>query len=191
MRVPGRYLLGMTALVAAASASVGVVAAGAGSGGCGATVRAMAGERVAINRYVQDDMHFSPGTVTIKSGCTLTFEYGSPGQTDPHTLSIVAASELPRTPAQIDDCKVCEQIGARHVKNPTQPPGPTNPVLHWTVNAGRPGLDAPGDSRAILEGPGAPSGHKSISIEVTAPPGTTLHFLCAVHPWMQGTIKVT
>ena len=32
--------------------------------------------------------------------------------------------------------------------------------------------------------------HKQISIKVTAKPGTTLYFLCAVHPWMQGKIVV-
>ena len=100
-------------------------------------------------------------------------------------------AQLPKTAAQVDACRVCEQIGAKHVKNPNAEPGPSNPILHWIVNAGKPGLDSPGDSVAILEGPGAPAGHKSVTIQVTAPAGTTLHFLCAVHPWMQGTIKVT
>jgi len=44
-----------------------------------------------------------------------------------------------------------------------------------------------GDSLAI-----SPSaGHKSITVTVTAPSGTVMHFLCAVHPWMQGTITVS
>jgi plastocyanin len=33
--------------------------------------------------------------------------------------------------------------------------------------------------------------HNSITIKVTAKPGTTLHFFCAVHPWMQGKIVVS
>jgi len=30
----------------------------------------------------------------------------------------------------------------------------------------------------------------SISVQVTAPPGTTLSYFCAIHARMQGTIKV-
>jgi hypothetical protein len=83
-------------------------------------------------------------------------------------------------------CTVGNRVAAGHLKNPKAPPGPTNDIAHWTVNKGKPGLDEPGDSIAI-EG----AKHKSISIKVTAPAGTVLHFICAVHPWMQGTIKVT
>jgi hypothetical protein len=28
-------------------------------------------------------------------------------------------------------------------------------------------------------------------VQVTASAGTTLHYLCIIHPWMQGSIKVT
>jgi plastocyanin len=157
---------------------------------CGATVKVPEQTTFKINQYVQDSMRFVPGTVTIKSGCMLTFKFATPGQSDPHTLSIVNQAQLPKTIAQIENCKICQQIGAKHVKNPTQPPGPKNPVLHWIVNVGKPGLDAPGDSIAILEAPGAPPGHKSVTVPVSAPAGTTLYFLCAVHPWMQGKIIV-
>jgi hypothetical protein len=30
-----------------------------------------------------------------------------------------------------------------------------------------------------------------VSIPVSAPAGTTLHFICGMHPWMQGKIVVT
>ena len=29
-----------------------------------------------------------------------------------------------------------------------------------------------------------------LTIKVTAPAGTTLNFMCAVHPWMQGVLHV-
>jgi hypothetical protein len=32
--------------------------------------------------------------------------------------------------------------------------------------------------------------HKSVTIKVTAPDGTILYFVCALHPWMQGKIVV-
>ena len=32
------------------------------------------------------------------------------------------------------------------------------------------------------------SGH--VAAKITAPAGTVLHYFCAIHPWMQGTIRV-
>jgi plastocyanin len=160
-------------------------------GACGATVKVTDHVKYVVNRYVHDAMRFVPGTVSVKSGCDLTFEFATSDQSDPHSLSIVAASDLPRTTEQMEDCEVCLQIGSKHVKHPGFPPGPKNPIVHWIVNVGRPGLDAPGDSISILEAKGAPTGHRSVSIPVSAPAGTTLHFICGMHPWMQGKIVVT
>jgi hypothetical protein len=58
------------------------------------------------------------------------------------------------------------------------------------VNVGKPGFDSPGDSVAIIEAKGAPAGHKSVTVPVSAAPGTTLYFMCGLHPWMQGKIVV-
>jgi hypothetical protein len=51
----------------------------------------------------------------------------------------------------------------------------------------------PGDSISIFEDAdkGAPPGHKSVVVRVSAPPGTVLHYICGMHPWMQGAIVVT
>jgi hypothetical protein len=51
------------------------------------------------------------------------------------------------------------------------------------VNVGAPGLDQPGDSLLFFPG-------ESISAEVSAAAGTTLSYLCAIHPWMIGSITV-
>ena len=64
-------------------------------------------------------------------------------------------------------------------------PGPANPIVHWTIDKGQSGLDTVGDSIAIQ-----PGAHKTISATVSAPSGTRLYFVCAVHPWMQGKIVV-
>ena len=131
-------------------------------------------------------MYFTPATTTVKSGSMLTFEYEGKPQDEPHTITIVNESQLPKTPAQIDNCGVCNKLAAGHLKNPKAPPGPQNDIAHWVLDKGNPGLDAVGDSVAI-EG----AKHKSISIKVTAPAGTTLYFLCVVHPWMQAKLVVT
>jgi hypothetical protein len=53
------------------------------------------------------------------------------------------------------------------------------------VNAGKPGLNQPGDSLLI------DADHPVTRARVTASPGTTLHFICVIHPWMQGKLRVT
>ena len=104
---------------------------------------------------------------------------------EPHTLTIVNQSDLPKTGKDVNNCKAC-RLAQGHLKNPKAQPGQQNPIAHWILNKGKPGLDAVGDSVAIQE----PGGHKSITVKVSAPAGTTLYFICAVHPWMQGKIVV-
>jgi len=181
-----RYLAGLVLAVVAAAlfASTALTAPHAS----GVTILAKDdGVSFKPNKYLQDDMYFSPGTVTVKSGESITFKFNEANSMEPHTLTIVKKSELPTTGAQVENCTACQRYATAHLKNPKAQPGQNNPIVHWTLNKGKAGLDAVGDSIAIL-----PQGkHRSISIKVTAAPGTTLNFLCAVHPWMQGRIKVT
>jgi plastocyanin len=144
------------------------------------------GVSISPNKYMRDNMFFSPGTVTVKSGGTITFKFDKPGSMEPHTMTILHQSDLPKTGAQAENCKPCERYATPHLKNPKAPPDQNNPIVHWTLNKGNPGFDTVGDSVAIQE----PGKHKSVTITVTAKPGTTLYFVCAVHPWMQGKIVV-
>jgi hypothetical protein len=52
------------------------------------------------------------------------------------------------------------------------------------VDVNKPGVDGPGDSYFI-----APTA-KKLTFKVTAKKGTTLYFLCAIHPWMQAKVIV-
>jgi plastocyanin len=144
------------------------------------------GVTFAANKYVQDNMYFAPGTVTVKSGDSLTFKFGDTKAMEPHTLTIVKQSDLPKTGDEVENCKPCQRYATPHLKHPKAPPDQNNPIVHWTLNKGQPGLDAVGDSIAIQQ----PGPHKSITVQVSAPAGTTLYFVCAVHPWMQGKIVV-
>ncbi len=175
----------------AAAAMPLAVAGGTRTTCAGATAKVSDHMKFVINQYVQDAMRFTPGTVTVKSGCTLTFAFATPKQDEPHSLSIVNQSDLPKTAAQMENCKICGQIRAKLVKHPAQPPGPNNPVVHWIVNVGKPGLDAPGDSIVIFEAKGSPPGRRSMTIRVSAPAGKILYFMCGLHSWMQGKIVVT
>jgi plastocyanin len=177
------WFAGGLVVVLAGAAGSGLALASSSAGG--ATIKTFSKDTVAINKYIQSGDRFAPGTIKVKSGATLTFEYGDREQ-EPHTLTIVPAAQLPKTLQQVENCRVCQVYGAPHLKNPKAPPDQNNPIVHWTLDKGQPGLDAVGDSLAIQ-----PGAHKSIREIVSAPAGTTLHFICAVHPWMQGQIVVT
>ena len=187
-----RHLVTGSSAIAVLFAFLATSAAFGSNRQAGVTIKAAdKGQTYIINRSATDRMFFSPASISIKSGSTLTFTYEGKPTSEPHTISVVARKDLPTTDAQINACenggnKVCNAIIGGLVRNPKAPPGPSNDIVHWTVDKGSPGLDGAGDSIAI-EGPK----HRSISIKVTAPAGTKLYFFCVVHPWMHGTINVT
>jgi hypothetical protein len=122
------------------------------------------------NTIIQSTFHWSPGTVDVRHGNRLKFVYANKGR-DPHTISIVNQDQLPATVGQVFHCKVCNEIfkiqdGHKRVLGPDG------------------GFNAFGDT--IFLPPGT-----TTSVVITAPKGTTLYFMCAIHPWMQGTIYVT
>lgn len=123
-------------------------------------------------KFAFDNQRFAPATFAIKEGGKVTLRNKAKTQ-EPHTISLVKKSDLPSS----FDCEICGQIFASHSADPTN--GGVNPV----VDVGVPGFDQPGDSMFINPG-------QTVRFKVTAPAGTTLHFVCAVHPWMQGRIKV-
>ena len=174
-------------LVAAAAAGVGSAAA-AGGASKSAKLFVKDGQTYKVGQFAQSHLRFAPTTVTIKSGGTLTLVNQDPSGQEPHTLSVVKLSQLPKSDKQITACgnvaagSICRSVAIAHGVNPDQQQNGPPPNL--VVNAGQPGLDAPGDSVFL-----APN-FKTMALKVSAKPGTTLHYLCVIHPWMQGTIKV-
>ena len=57
------------------------------------------------------------------------------------------------------------------------------------IEAGAAGFDTAGDKDAAGDSIYLPAKGK-VTFKVTAKKGTTLSFVCAVHPWMLGQIKV-
>jgi len=178
-----RRLLILTVLAAASLAAGGSALAAAGNVPSKAKIAIKGGESFKPNAYDKDASRFAPGTVTVRSGATVTLT--NQGD-EPHTLSLVAASAVPRTLAQLHNCAICGQISLAHGVDPNGPPTaglPPRPV----VDVGAAGFDQPGDSTII--GPkGSPA--SKVTFKVTAKAGTTLHFICIIHPWMQGRILV-
>jgi hypothetical protein len=110
-------------------------------------------------------------------------------QVGPHTFSLVTKGSIPKTPKARQICftpkHICMAIAKWHgVKG-------NGPVKVNPVEAGAEGWDTlgsvtkTGDSWFTGTKPKA-----SIVQKVTAAAGTTIYFMCAIHPWMHGSIEV-
>jgi hypothetical protein len=112
----------------------------------------------------------------------------SPSMVGPHTFSLVTKSSLPKTPKQRKECftpgKICMGIAGWYGLKGEE--APKNPL----AKAGKPGWDTMGTT--TKKGDSYFFGKKGESFEqvVSAKAGTTLYFICAVHAFMQGQIKV-
>jgi plastocyanin len=144
------------------------------SASSGRTVRVTGQEQFVANAKIMATLRFTPGPLSVRSGETVTWVSDTD---EPHTMSVVAAGDVPTNIGEVFACGVCGAILAGHFPN-----GFNNPPVP-VLNAGSPGFDAIGDSLLI-----APDGTASTTI--SAPAGSTLHYLCAIHPWMQGTVNV-
>jgi hypothetical protein len=171
------------ALAAALSLVVSAVVAGPAMGAVpeDAKMKIVGGLTLVPGHHVKDDQRFKKRkNKKVQSGGSLTIT-NKAGTEDPHTFSIVNKSDRPDAPSEVFNCDACNAFFAAHDAdgdgNPEQP----------TVNAGLEGFNEPGDSQ-LIGPPNTPDG--VVTIPITAAPGTKLWFLCAVHPWMQGNLKV-
>src|SRR4051794_20388747 len=174
----------------AAAAALGVSALAVGPAAAAGTpkpkpntIEAQGTLTVKINGFVRDAQRFFPGTLTVKSGATVTLRNKSQGGA-PHSLSLLKKSALPRKGEDILDCAVCGPIFGAHQADPS-----TGEVKVPVVDVGQPGFDTMGDATNPGDSVYLPPKGK-VTFKVTAKKGSTLTFLCAVHPWMQGAIKV-
>ncbi len=133
----------------------------------------------------------APETITDGEELTIVNKT-NPKQVGPHTFSLIEASLRPATAKARKTCfpkGICGTIAKWHgVK------GPNDPVTKNPVKAGKSGWDTegtkskPGDSWFTGSKPG---GEFSQTVSVDTSEGaTTIHFMCAIHPWMQGEIIV-
>jgi hypothetical protein len=111
-----------------------------------------------------------------------------PSMVGPHTFSLVTKGSLPKTAKQRKECftpgKIC--MGIAHWYGLKGEELPKEPL----VEAGAEGWDMMGTYSK--KGDSFFFGKKGQSVEqiVSAKAGTTLYFMCAVHAFMQGQIKV-
>lgn len=172
------FVLATAVVVTASTVGAGMALAGEdpalrGPVGGGGAIQTRGAERIEPNELIYSTFHFSPEKAVVDSGQQLRWEFNDQGQ-DPHTATIVEQGDLPTDFRETFGCRVCNQALRSHFEG-----GLTRKV---DVD-GDGGLSAPGDS--LFFGPG-----EDISRQVTAPSGSKLFYLCAIHPWMQGKIVV-
>jgi hypothetical protein len=114
----------------------------------------------------------------------------NPKQVGPHTFSLVTEESLPKTRKAMNSCfapkKICLAIAQWHGFNPK-----TERISKNVIRVGPAGWSTEGNATGkkgdswYTEKKGA-----TISQTVTAKAGTSLHYICAVHPEMQGEVEV-
>jgi plastocyanin len=175
-----------TILIATTAALVVAVMTGpALAAGSTTTVETRGGDILSPGHFIKNNFRFVPRYITVHRGDPVRWVDRDRDADDPHTVTIANKADLPQTIAQLDACYepggFCIQTIEAH-----DPGLDEQPPFNFVVNVGRPGLDARGDS-LLFGGPF----DQSVRARVTAPAGSTLYYLCVIHPWMQGRIKVT
>ena len=130
----------------------------------------------------------APKTIVAGEDLTVTNQT-NPKQVGPHTFSLVTKGSIPKTAKARQLCftphHICKAIASWHGVKGEGPPSknPAKAGLEGWDTLGS--LTKKGDSWFTGEKPGA-----TITQPVTAAAGTTIYFMCAIHPWMHGSIEV-
>lgn len=177
------------ALILFAVAAMAVAVFGSGLASSSAEPADRATAKTVFMRFNGQQLKFV-GPDTIKSGASLRIvNKTSPRVIGPHSFSLVERSELPKTRRARRACfapgHICRDIARWHGSNGNTPPT-KNPA-----KAGQAGWDKMGSS-TVDRGDSWFVGRRngSFSQVVSAAGPTRLFYLCAIHPFMQGSIKV-
>jgi plastocyanin len=142
----------------------------------GAFVASLGDFKTKINRNIRLTYRFAPSHIEVDRGDRVTFVNAARLQ-EGHTITIASKGELPTNIEEIFGCGPSGSACA-----PARDHNGGNLKLEDDDDGER-GLDGVGDSLFQRR-------NQSISRRVTASSGTRLHYVCAIHPWMQGHIKV-
>jgi hypothetical protein len=179
-----KFVVGAMALALTASGTGVALAAKKGPPPSHATVNAVQKVQFKVNRYVKDALRWQKDVYQVRSGGTLHIV--NKANDGPHTFSIVARKDLPKTQKQLNQCNVCGTIAQQFGVDPTSDAPPAHLYTDDGVAQDAPAnFDKPGDSAFVGPAPG-----DSADAKITAKKGTTLYFLCAIHPWMQAKVIV-
>src|SRR5436190_1389084 len=164
----------------AAVAATGAIAA-SGKQTSVTTIKAVSKTpQILVNRYIQDNLRWDKDTYTVASGGTIHV-VNLAADEGPHTFTIVAKKDAPKTGLQVVNCRICFQLAKAHGADPNSDAPPKFPFLENGVGQQTPPtVDKPGDSG--VTGKGKKGEH--IDLTVSAPAGTKLWMICLIHPWM-------
>lgn len=150
------------------------------------TIKSQTSFKFKPNRYVQDGLRWAKDSYTVRSGGTLHVVNGD-GSEGPHTFTVLAKKDVPKTAKTLFNCKACNKLTKAHGADPNTEAPPKFPFLENGVGqATAPDVDRPGDSGVV----GTGKKGDSIDLKVTAKAGSTLYFICLIHPWMQSKVEV-
>ena len=182
--LPRKIFVGLAAVCLVAGSSVVAVDAN-GAPTSTTTIKAIPGPGgVKVNRFIKDTVRWNKDVYTVKSGALIRIVNDAAGE-GPHTFTVV--KRPPRTAAAIQNCKICLVLAKAHGASPGSGVPPKFQYLDGGVGTNSPpNVDGLYDSG--VTGPGKPG--ESITLRVTAKPGTVLQFMCLVHPWMQAKLIV-
>jgi hypothetical protein len=182
-----RLIAGAVTLGFALSATGVAVAAKTSAAPATTTIKVSQKLVMKPNRYIQDGLKWNKDVYHVRSGGTLHI-VNTVATEGPHTFSVVKKNQLPRTAAQTFNCRICNKIAQELGANPNDPN--SQPQFQYAENGvgtnTPPNVDRPGDTGLTGQGKRG----ESIDLKVTARKGTTLYFLCAIHPWMQAKVIV-
>jgi plastocyanin len=148
----------------------------------GAQIRIAGGTVFKAGHSVSDNQRFT-GTTSVRPGQTIKVVNRAKSD-EPHTVTFVKRSDLPRSFADMGKPIFEEFMKAHEVpQGPGGPDGPPPAPGKPVVNAGAEGFDMVGDSY-FFQGK-----RYSIKVAASAKKGT-YSYLCLIHPWMQGTVRV-
>jgi hypothetical protein len=130
------------------------------------------------------------GPKTVNQGEELRIvNQTTPQMVGPHTFALVTKGSLPKTPKARQLCftkghiclAIAKWLGFNQKEEVTINPAEAGAEGWDTMGS----VTKKGDAWFTGTKPGT-----SFEQVVSAAPGTTLYFMCAIHPWMQGSIKV-
>lgn len=167
------------AFFAALLALTALVTGGVAIADSGKTITTRGDEVLEPNKFVRADLRFSPGSATIKSGEEVTWTAADKAGA-PHTVTLATPNQLVQNFSDfiLGTCPDCDAAQGAALAGHF-PGGPPVPVL----DDGDGEFNNPGDSLLLFAG-------DSVTRQINVASGTTLFFFCAIHPWMQGEIRV-
>lgn len=134
---------------------------------------------------------FFEGPTTVAAGTVLKIKNTTnPQKVGPHTFSLVREKDIPTDEKDIKNCEkklaaICGAIVKWHDVNLQTGEIGVNPV-----EAGKDGWDIEGSLKHKGDSWASEKEGQTFKQTVSAESGTTLHYFCAVHAFMQGEITV-